>query len=115
MKERALLAALIVGSMLLILGAAWIAQGNDFFLYRFFAPKYEDTRREVFEHSKAFRQGAVQELENMRFEYVSADAKHKDALASIILHRAADYDDAILPSDLRDFIRDLKTTSEAKP
>ncbi|MDO8582637.1 MAG: hypothetical protein Q7R63_01455 [bacterium] len=94
--------------IVLMLGLGWLAQGNDFFMYKFFAPKQEAVRREVFEESKAFNQGMIQELQNMQFEYMKAGEKEKDALASIILHRAADYDESKMPADLRDFIRDLK-------
>lgn len=91
-----------------VLGITWLAQGNEFFLRRYFAPKFEDVRRETFEHSKAFNQGMVQELQNMQFEYLQASEEHKAALASVILHRAADYDESKLPADLRQFINDLK-------
>ena len=94
--------------LLVLLGIGWIGQGNDFFLYRVFAPKYEQTRRETFEQSKAYRQGMVQELQNMQFEYEQADESHKRALASIILHRAADFPPQDMPSDLRSFVDGLK-------
>lgn len=101
--------AIGVGIIVIVFfGFLWILQGNDFFLYKVFAPKYEATRRQVFEQSKAYNQGMIQELQNMQFEYAQADQAHKDALASIIIHRAADYDESRLPSDLRDFINKLK-------
>jgi hypothetical protein len=91
-----------------LLGLVWVLQGNDFFLYKAFAPRYEQTRRQVFEQSKAYNQGMIQELQNMQFEYEQADAAHRAALGSIILHRAADYDEARLPSDLQTFIAGLR-------
>ncbi len=94
-----------------LLGLTWVFQGNQFFLYRYWAPREEAVRREVFEQSKAYNQGMIQELQNMQFEYVKADPAHKSALASIILHRAADYDEAKLPPDLRAFIKGLKTSA----
>lgn len=92
----------------LLLGLTWIFQGNDFFMYKFFGLKYENTRREIFEQSKSYNQGVIQELQNMQFEYIKADEAHKNALASIILHRSADYDVDRLPADLRAFINELK-------
>jgi hypothetical protein len=73
-----------------ILGIGWVAQGNDFLLFKYFAPKQEAVRRQVFEQSKAYNQGMIQELENMQFQYEQADGAHKQALARIILHRSAD-------------------------
>lgn len=97
-----------VALMVAILGVTWIATGNECFLYKFFAPKIEQVRRDTFEQSKAYRQGMVQELENMQFEYIKATPEHKDALASVILHRAADVpEDAMTPS-LRLFINSLR-------
>lgn len=102
---------IVVGTLLALLGLMWAVQGNDFFIYRFFAPRYEETRREVFENTRSFNQGMVQELQNMRFAYVKErDPKAKAALASIILHRASGYNlnNPIVPDDLRSFIESLK-------
>lgn len=92
----------------LLLGIGWVVQGNDFFMYQMFAPKYESVRRETFEQSKAFNQGMIQELQDMQFQYVKAAPEHKVALASIILHRVADYDESKLPTDLRSFVSGLR-------
>lgn len=94
-----------------ILAIGWIAQGNEFFLYKVFAPKQAAVERQVFENSRAFNQGMVQELQNMQFDYVKEkDPKAKEALASIILHRAAGYnmEDPVVPADLKSFIEGLK-------
>jgi hypothetical protein len=92
-------------------GISWLVQGNDFFVYKVFAPKYENARREVFENSKAYNQGMIQELQNMMFDYIKTeDANAKSNLASIILHRAADYDlnDERVPVNLRNFVEGLR-------
>jgi hypothetical protein len=101
----------IVGVIILFVGLIWAIQGNDFFMYKFFFPKYEGVRRQVFEQTKSYNQGMIQELQNMQFQYEQADAEHKKALASIILHRAADYDTPILQErapELYLFIQRLK-------
>lgn len=98
-----------LGVLVLILGLSWIIQGNDFFLTKVFSPKYEQVRRETFEQSKAYNQGMIQELQNMQFQYYEQTApEQKAALASIILRRAADYDESKLPPDLATFIRKLR-------
>lgn len=108
MKETAKVVSVASLFLVAILGLTWLFQGNDFFLYKAFAPKYEDVRRETFEHSKAFNQGMIQELQNMQFQYEQASPEHKQALASVILHRAADYDESKMPADLRSFVQGLK-------
>lgn len=107
MKVSSIVVA-VLGFFVFVLGMAWIVQGNEFFLYRYFAPKQEAIRREVFEQSKAYNQGMIQELQNMQFEYVKVAPESKEALASIILHRAADYPLDKMPADLRSFIEGLK-------
>jgi hypothetical protein len=104
MKVVLAVLAVIVG----VLALGWVSQGNDFMLYRYFAPKYEATRRQVFEQTKSYNQGMVQELQNMQFQYEQANDEQKVALASIILHRAADFDEDRLPADLRSFIQKLR-------
>jgi hypothetical protein len=102
-----------IGTVVAFLAFIWIMQGNDFFLFRVFAPRYEQVRRQTFEQSKAYQQGAIQELENMQFEYVKANADQKQALASVILHRAADFDARQLPPDLYAFISGLRREGSA--
>ena len=94
--------------LVLSYGLGFLATGGDLAIYRFWAPKQEAARREVFEQTKAYRQGMVQELQNMQFQYVQADPAGKAALASIILHRAADFPEDAMTPDLRSFIDELK-------
>lgn len=97
-----------IGAVILILALVWVVAGNSLLLNKFFAPKQEQVRREVFEQSKAYNQGMVQELQNMQFEYIKATPDQQKALRSIILHRAADYPADKMPADLYAFIEGLK-------
>lgn len=97
----------VILALVVLLGITWLAQGNDWFLYKVFAPKYEQTRRDVFETSRAFNQGLNQEIANMRFQYEQAEPEHKDALRSIILHRVAGDEDHLSP-DLQAWVTNLK-------
>lgn len=96
-----------VGGLVLVVVVGWVLSANHLALQSVFAPAQEKVRRETFEQSKAYRQGMVQELQNMQFEYLQADAAHKAALASIIKHRAADVPADALPEDLYQFIKGL--------
>ena len=99
----------VLGSIVAILIISFIIQGSDWFMYKIFAPQYEQVRREVFEESQAYNQGMVEELQNMRFEYERTDdPKSKQAMASIIIHRASQYPREKLPEDLRIFINQLE-------
>lgn len=95
---------LILGGIILFM---WIMSINDLVLMKGFMPAREQIRRETFEQSKAYRQGLIQELQNMQFEYIQADDEHKKALGFLIKQRAVDVDPSILPTDLKQFIRSL--------
>ena len=93
----------VVGFGALIWGVAY----HDLIFTSFFAPKYENVRRNTFEQSKSFRTGAVQELQNMQFEYIKASPEHKKALADIIRHRATEIPIDAMPADLSAFVNTL--------
>ena len=79
--------------------------------YYIFGTTNEQIRRDIFEKSTSYNQGMVQELQNMRFEYMKTiDPEAKKALASIILHRSSAYNlnDRNVPNDLVLFINSLK-------
>jgi hypothetical protein len=100
--------SLTVAALAALFALGWLCAGNDLMINKVFAPRQEAVRRQVFEQSKAYNQGMVQELQNMQFEYIKASPEHKAALADLILHRAADYPEENMPADLRQFIHDLK-------
>jgi hypothetical protein len=99
----------IVGGVVGVGALTWGIAYHDLLFTSFFAPKYETVRRNTYEQSKSFRTGAVQELQNMRFEYIRSDAAHKLALKDIIIHRAAEVPEDAMPQDLYNFIQGLKT------
>jgi hypothetical protein len=96
-----------VGAFLLLVGLPWLVMGNEFFLYRYFAPQREAVRREVFEQTKSYQDGVAQDLRAMQAQYVTASDEHKAALASVIIHRATGMED-VLPADVRLFVDGLK-------
>ena len=104
-EMRPLLA--IVGSVVGIGALVWVGTAHELIFTSFFGPKFEDVRRTNFERSKSFRTGAVQELENMRFEYIKAAPEHKKALADIIRHRAIEIPIDAMPADLSAFVNTL--------
>ncbi len=75
--------------------------------FQIFGTAEADAKRQVFEQSKSYRDGAVQELQNMQFEYLKTDPEHQKGLRSLILHRAASVPQDAMPDDLRAFIRQI--------
>ena len=92
----------------IVCGLGWLATGNDFLLYKYFAPKQEAVRRQVFENTPSYTQGMIQELRNYQIEYISASTNHQAALASVILHQYAPFPDDKLPLDLQSFMQTIR-------
>lgn len=94
----------IVFGLLVVFGGAWAVEGNDFFLTKYFAPKEEAVRRQVFEESKAYNDGMAQQLEAHRLDYIKATPEQRQAIGSVILHQFAGYDKNRLSPDERLFL-----------
>lgn len=105
MKELFYSLLTVVLFLVVILGITWIAQGNQFFLYKVFAPQYEEVKRDVFEQSKEYQHGTIQELDKMRLEHTKTkDADIKKAIESRAIRMVAEFDKNNLPDDLREWI-----------
>lgn len=109
MKDKLVVLGLVVGLLVVGLGVDWAATGNDFILYQYFAPKYEQVRRETFEQSRAFNEGMAQELTGMWRDFQhSSDQGEKDAIRSLVQHRVAGYDTSMIQNpQLRLFVQQM--------
>lgn len=109
MKNFLITACVIVAILIGTLGLIWIAQGNEFFLYRYFAPKREAVKREVFEQSKEYQHGTIQELDKMRLEHVKSNSSTvKTVIENRALRMVAEFDKLNLPEDLRMWIYSIE-------
>ena len=109
MKNVIIIVAVAIGAFLAINVVVWGITGSDLVFYKFFAPKYEEVRRNVFENTPSYKWGMVQDLQNMQFKYLQE--KNPDvraALASVIISRATQYGESRLPGDLAAFVNNLK-------
>lgn len=94
-----------------LLAIIWLVQGNDFFIYKVFAPARAKVERQVFEQTPSYVKGMVQDLEKAQAEYVAEkDPEARAAMATTILHRAGGFnlEDPDVPASLRAFISKLK-------
>ena len=108
---------LVVFGFALMLAFAFGSEHLSLAWNRYFGPKREGVRREVFRATRSFNQAKEQELLKLRLEYLRAkDADEKQAIASTIRHRFADYNEMVLESEeLRRFLKDMKySTSTLK-
>ena len=93
-----------------ILGLMWIFQGQDFFMYKFWAPKYENVRREVFENTQSYVEGKRQDLVKYRLEYLRAKTdEDRSAIKFTIVQEFANFDDSkITEPVLYNFLHQMK-------
>lgn len=96
-----------VGTIAALGTLTWGLAYHDLIFTGFFGPKYENVRRKTFEHSKSYRDGTVQELQNMQFEYIKAAPAHRGALADLIRQRAVSVPPDAMPIELQNFISTL--------
>jgi len=99
-----ILVVLLVG-----LGVIFGVSYFGLFQYKFFAPKYEKARREVFENTQSYVEGKRQEIIKYKLEYDLADTEQdKNALKYTILQTTANLDLDLLEDDLKDFVLELR-------
>jgi hypothetical protein len=101
--------SVLVVAVAIIVGLSWLGRSNNLAQNRIFAPKEEQVRRTTFEQSHAYRQGMIQELQNMQVQYIQANPDQRGGLASIALRRVGDVaDPESLPSDVSAFVSCLR-------
>ena len=108
MKTFFIASGCVLGILLVMFGLGWAIEGNDFFMYKFFAPKREAVRRQVFEQTKSYRQGMVQEIRNYRIQYQTATVEQRASLRFTILQETADFDLSQLTPDQREWLESLR-------
>lgn len=73
--------------------------------YRFFAPKFEDARRQVFEGTQSYHQGSIRDFDNLLLAYTQAKTDDEKAiLVETMRHRAAGVEADTIPPRVRALI-----------
>lgn len=93
----------VILCLALLLGTVWLFQGSDFFMYKVFAPKYEQVRRNTFEQSRAFNEGERQHLASIQAQFATSTPEQQHALANLVMQNYAAYDISKLTPQLRQF------------
>lgn len=94
-----------IGALALIFGLSYFGYG----MHAFFAPRYTAVDNQVFKESQQYNDGMVRDLENLKMEYINADADHKSAIRAVVLHRFSVYPSDRMPPDLRNFYEQLQS------
>ncbi len=101
---------IVIGVLIAIAGIAGIlalsfgAETLSLKWKRYFAPQHENVKREVFEETKSYNEGKIQQLAKYKLEYDRGDAADRAALQSTIQHMFADMDAERLPPQLAAFL-----------
>lgn len=94
--------------LVVIFALGFIFTGEDLISYMFFAPKYANVQREVFQNTQSFVQGKAEYLGKLRYQYLMADGPQKEALKSLILSEASTVDMNKMPPNIQGFVRTLE-------
>jgi hypothetical protein len=70
---------------------------------RFWAPRREAARREVWQQTPSYVLGKATYLARLKGEWMVADSAHKEALCFVARHEAASIDRTLLPVDIQDW------------
>jgi len=96
------LVAVCIGLVLLLDYSSLLWEG-------FISPKRQAVRRKVFLETRSYNEAKLQELIKYRHEYMTAESdQDKKALAFTIRHTFAEYDENKLPSELKQFLSEIK-------
>lgn len=110
MGTKLKIAGLSVGAFVGIVAFIFICGLLSLGYYKFFAPKEENIRREVFEQTQSYVHGKIQDLAKYKKEYEEAESiEDKDAIRSVILVRFAEFDESkIQATALRSFLISMR-------
>jgi len=94
------LCALVVLFLLGLYGLGWM---------KFFEPKKENIRREIFEQTQSYTHGKIQDLAKYYDEYSKSDTSGKEAIRQMIIMRFAEFDaEKIKSAKLRNFLTNTR-------
>lgn len=77
---------------------------------KFFNPKYENVKREVFENTQSYTHGKIQDLAKYHYEYQNTKSpEDREALRQVIINRFAEFDESKIKSqELASFLRKMR-------
>jgi hypothetical protein len=95
-------------ALVFLYASGFLATGGDLAIYRFWAPKMEDARREVFEQTQSYVQGKNTYISRLRLQYESTSGNQRESLRRLILSEAETIDDSNLtPANLA-FVNEIR-------
>jgi hypothetical protein len=98
-----------LGIVGLVIVFAFVAESFGLEWRQYFGIKQANVERRIYEESRPFNQGKIQELSRYRLQYLQSESETgKAAILGTIRHTFADYNpDKLENEDLRKFLRDV--------
>lgn len=119
MKSVFKLLGIFIGVMLFFGVLGFVGNGMGLVSYKFFGPKWENAKRDVFENTNAFVKGKLSDTNRHMLEYkLAKDVDTRNALKYMISQNLVDFDeDKYCKSlEMKAFIKKMKYgTPESKP
>jgi hypothetical protein len=93
----------IIGFILLMFFLDWVVAGNNFFMYKYFAPKQAEAERQVYKHTNTYVQGNVQRLAELCSSLKDPNTTdgHRAMVNDTIAHEFADWNLQDVPDYLQ--------------
>ncbi len=92
MKTAMRVIAGVILAVILVVGITIGGQALGLWSYSFFAPKYENARREVFENTQSYIESKRQSLTNYYDDFRKADNTEKLAIRKLMLQEFANFE-----------------------
>ena len=92
MKDFFKILGITILGILCFTGLIFLISGLGLIHLKFFGPKYESVKREIFEENKSYTYGVIQDLVKYKYEWEKADYTGKKAIENIVRMRFANFD-----------------------
>ena len=92
-------------AIIAVVGVTWVAQGDQFFLYKVFAPLNESVRRDTMLQSRAYSEATARELFRLKIQYEEAKTDdERQTIKAMVRQEYGAIDIHLLPSELQAFV-----------
>lgn len=108
-RVAAIATGILIGTLAVAFVINFASTGSDLAVYRFWAPKQENAKTQVFHQAQGYIDGKQEYISRLRLEYERAtDSTTRAALKEEILSEASTVDVSQLSPDLQTFISGLR-------
>ena len=98
-----------IGLLIIVLVFLFVIGLFELGWMKFFEPKKENIRREIFEETQSYVHGKIQDLAKYHDEYRKADVDEKESIRQLIILRFAEFDETqIRSAGLRQFLTNMR-------